>query len=1092
MDQHSKKMIIEQADRLILRIQHLINAHRDQSSILSNHLLPHKPQTCLDEKIQQELQAFAEKIQYICEKVPVKFLKEAQDIAAKQLITLKKQYGQHNEYLAAYTLPQLPKTVVVPLPPRQLQSTAKRLEQGMLHHQCRQALLAYWNTSVELWHSAERLWSSLTLSLIYFSGCTHEKNLQQILMKLNEELAYPRNHIIRRLYADAKQRMSPLVVHYRTENPNYGNDMHDGKLYQWHMTFFNPYAILFYQALRRLHRQTPQFMPNDPARQIKASIINLLKQLPVNSYHTTLIQRIAKLGFTAFEGVHFCLEFAVDLNIDLFMSSLLQQTVQTSALSSQDFEQSFTTVYTQNPDPAVLNIALSLVDAEQLAQVPVIESWHSKLKQIPFEITIFESGSTPRQKGIATQQAKKVRSTDQHVIQQWQTQLEHLNRQRAVVSSVEESLIEAQCRLLNWFLHLATKRKLKISTIENYASAFGKDFIFFVWINAINFDVLSTADYEQLYAEILQQRKQRDEHATQRDNKTTKRSKKTHFMAKNCFLRLKDFHQFCCEYYKAPKVFLLNQHHYQQMQICTSRLVSPQLFHHLLQALDQQQVNTATFSHEQHNALKLIYILSFRLGLRLNEVLMLRLKDINCPGLSLSKKVPIKAGLLTPLSITIQNHQYRRLKSSNAQRILLVNHLLSQAELGLFQEFFKQRYEQFLLQPKEVLLFAVGQQIFKDQSISQLTSQLFSQVIGHRDHGFSFHSLRHSAANHLAIALLGSNKFIKNYSDYSDPQIKHIKQAFFGTAALQYEAIIQDKWKAIAHWMGHQTIEQTANNYLHVLDMIIADRLNQGHYPVNRHALHMALGTDPSLNHDNSVVNLVTYIAKAAQFDCYHQNVPTALPSQFVQVSALKPVDYTPYQQLMRLKAELIYANSHTQHQHTVSIWAQRSEWLIQKISDPQAFNSTFATFCALKQTKDQFSTLHKRAIKQGFNDTFCPFIHSALAPQDFKNQNFEKLLHMLHILLIKAKLRRGFIHLQAKNEQDRQQVQAFIKLNQHYLNPDLIQLKIADLSSMAHRPEQIVSIAYINIKSQKNITRAVIFWFIVHMMQRDSLFLTS
>jgi integrase len=52
-----------------------------------------------------------------------------------------------------------------------------------------------------------------------------------------------------------------------------------------------------------------------------------------------------------------------------------------------------------------------------------------------------------------------------------------------------------------------------------------------------------------------------------------------------------------------------------------------------------------------------------------------------------------------------------------------------------------------------------------------MTRLLFDEII-EPDHGYTFHSFRHSAANHLAIAWLGSKEMVMTYTDYSWQQAK--------------------------------------------------------------------------------------------------------------------------------------------------------------------------------------------------------------------------------------------------------------------------------------------------------------------------------
>lgn len=69
-----------------------------------------------------------------------------------------------------------------------------------------------------------------------------------------------------------------------------------------------------------------------------------------------------------------------------------------------------------------------------------------------------------------------------------------------------------------------------------------------------------------------------------------------------------------------------------------------------------------------------------------------------------------------------------------------------------------------MVNQQDDLLFSVNHRVLTDQCISKITVDLFSQILG-MHHGFSFHTLRHSAANYLAITLLGSKEMIKTYTD---------------------------------------------------------------------------------------------------------------------------------------------------------------------------------------------------------------------------------------------------------------------------------------------------------------------------------------
>mgnify|MGYP003352129224 CR=1 FL=1 len=115
---------------------------------------------------------------------------------------------------------------------------------------------------------------------------------------------------------------------------------------------------------------------------------------------------------------------------------------------------------------------------------------------------------------------------------------------------------------------------------------------------------------------------------------------------------------------------------------------------------------------------------------------------------------------------------------------------LSEHEFLVVQRYIQHRYEQYLVNQQDDLLFSVNHRVLTDQCISKITVDLFSQILG-MHHGFSFHTLRHSAANYLAITLLGSKEMIKTYTDCPWVKAKKMRDLLFGMKARAQEEIIQ-------------------------------------------------------------------------------------------------------------------------------------------------------------------------------------------------------------------------------------------------------------------------------------------------------------
>ncbi len=221
------------------------------------------------------------------------------------------------------------------------------------------------------------------------------------------------------------------------------------------------------------------------------------------------------------------------------------------------------------------------------------------------------------------------------------------------------------------------------------------------------------------------------------------------------------------------------------------------------------------------SCLKLMYLLSYRTGLRLNEVRCLKIQDVICPELLFKDG---KSSIFNNITLHIRDNSYRRLKSQSANRQIPLKIALSDHEFLVVQHYIQHRYKQYMTDYQDDLLFSVNQRVLTDHCISKITVDLFNRILGIH-HGFSFHTLRHSAANYLAITLLGSKEMVHTYTDCGWGKAKKMRDLLFGVKARADEEIIQHKWQVLAAWIGHSSIEQTASNYLHVLDLLAVDRI---------------------------------------------------------------------------------------------------------------------------------------------------------------------------------------------------------------------------------------------------------------------------
>ncbi|MHA3049759.1 tyrosine-type recombinase/integrase [Acinetobacter sp. ANC 4639] len=264
--------------------------------------------------------------------------------------------------------------------------------------------------------------------------------------------------------------------------------------------------------------------------------------------------------------------------------------------------------------------------------------------------------------------------------------------------------------------------------------------------------------------------------------------------------RLSEFHHKQTLFFNAPTVALDNLI---QAKICKTALISPHLFHGMLQQLE----NTQGISVRDKNMFKLIFILGFRIGLRINETLNIFVRDL----------------LITEdaVMLTIRNNRSKNQKSYSAYRKIPLHHLLKADELEAFKAYSRNRKRLLKEQGK-----SFAQPLFLKQSLEEshenevnsLLKQLIQPVFG--EHSFTYHSLRHSAFNHLYLVLKNS-PLADAFTDYTPHEQLRIRYA------LVRNKNTQQTWYALSHFAGHLTPETTCSSYLHLMHLAVSYQLNR-------------------------------------------------------------------------------------------------------------------------------------------------------------------------------------------------------------------------------------------------------------------------
>ena len=1063
--QEFEELIKPRLDKLFVDMGNLVQKWLDRQPF-SPEVLPQDMQQKIDQQVKEKWHDLKDGVEYLSRKLSRAEQSKLMQFTENEFKKRRKQFNLTQLNGKPYKIKLIPNTKRIVLP-RKIESTESRLKQGQLHAQVLNELKQYWKESLEYWDDSQSLWGNLCLSLIYISGCSDEQHLIAIQKQLQDAIELDTDLNCLHLYHSGYKRITnPLLLHYRVENSQYGNDVEQRKLYQWRHVFLNPYAQLILQYLKKL-KETHKVYRLQVS--IQACILESLSKIGSKKSLSDLKYQIKRRGFRAFNDVQMVLEFNPKLSLDVFLSNVLQQEIHTVSLRPSESSLLWSHKRDQVVEPVNQTIQF---EQEQLhIEVPTV---HRKLQTIPYELMLFDQKKSRAKK---VERLDKKKNREERTIRHWKETQSALEQKMHDANTDELFLIEAQLRLIQWLLHLKNKG-LQLSTIESYLGSFGKEFIFEIWLNKLDLKQQSSDDYEDLYRQLLNYSSERDEKATQRESVKGKTSKKMHQTAQYRFGRLKDFHKFCQEHYDAPEVLVLQNSNFKHLQICNARLVSPSLFGKLLEQLESlSQEPTASEWGDHLSCLKLMYLLSYRTGLRLNEVRCLKIQDVICPELLFKDG---KSSIFNNITLHIRDNSYRRLKSQSANRQIPLKIALSDHEFLVVQHYIQHRYKQYMTDYQDDLLFSVNQRVLTDHCISKITVDLFNRILGIH-HGFSFHTLRHSAANYLAITLLGSKEMVHTYTDCGWGKAKKMRDLLFGVKARADEEIIQHKWQVLAAWIGHSSIEQTASNYLHVLDLLAVDRIYNSPCIISKKVLEQCFSPVKS---STDYINLNRYTQQQKWFDSYHQQTqPFTMVGQQEKKFSIENSTLTPYQRLINFRD----ARSKDPQ---AQVWLQRCQLMCTKWMSPQKFNLKVENIEGEIIDEGWFEDLHNKARKLSRSNERNTFLdlydQEENRPDIYQRKN---KIDALKILLHFGKLRKNFLHFVCRDQDDEQRIRSFIAGMKPILGEEL-NLGIQNYPVNMNAPERRVQFSFQRIDSNKNVTVLVLFNLMLKIMQEDELWI--
>ncbi|WP_201570202.1 site-specific integrase [Psychrobacter nivimaris] len=331
--------------------------------------------------------------------------------------------------------------------------------------------------------------------------------------------------------------------------------------------------------------------------------------------------------------------------------------------------------------------------------------------------------------------------------------------------------------LIFWMLDLNAINKAT-STLSRYLTEVGEAFLY----GTRDEDITSyqAHQYEFLYDSIVAKKNTLNIGYTQTVLNSLHQSLKKHFGALHvCLQREND-----------PK-------------IVSSSLISLDLYKHILLSVSNQ----TTLSPYNRSMMKAIFTLLYRTGLRINELLGIRLTDIeHDPDTYLY------------INLIIRSNSHRALKSDDGTRRITLSVLLKPDEFKGFQTYFIERNRS---KKEGKYLFALeGMLTPLDRGN---VDRVFKKVIGPHYQHLVLHSFRHNAISNMAVILRCRQEILNIFTDYTEDEAKRIGEDLLGKMRIKSG----HHWDALMEFAGHADLDTTFSSYVHTVDIISAHLLNQ-------------------------------------------------------------------------------------------------------------------------------------------------------------------------------------------------------------------------------------------------------------------------
>lgn len=339
--------------------------------------------------------------------------------------------------------------------------------------------------------------------------------------------------------------------------------------------------------------------------------------------------------------------------------------------------------------------------------------------------------------------------------------------------------------LLGWTIRCL--RTLALSSVYRYFSE-----VYAAWLTHTDgVDLLQLDEYEleSLYTQIL-------------NNRLTPN-------AQNYLLgRLKDLHLYASQMLSLPNLisFFNSKLSATSLHRVRAGYIPYNAFLGLVKDL-KFTFSTELTANEIAN-LQVLLILAYRTGLRISELLKLRLIDVENSQ---------------DLFIFIVNNKYGNNKTNSALRQLPLKALLKQNEYDFTSKHIKQRRIFFEKHEAStnLLLFSKNATPTIPYDSSFLNRYVQQTLSSYGFYNLTFHHFRHSAISNLFLELEDPEHNFPEMHTYNQELNSKLTSGIYSDASISRE-----KYWAIACTAGHLTPETTFSNYIHFVDLILYKTLS--------------------------------------------------------------------------------------------------------------------------------------------------------------------------------------------------------------------------------------------------------------------------